>query len=91
MSIILPVNIETASTEKRFHVNVYQMSSQFIQQIVSLIGKYRLIRISLCVKCSIAVELRGLDSSIFLAWLEGSMNLGNSGGEAKNILWCLRT
>ena len=56
MLIVLPVNIETASTEKE--LNVYQMSSQFSQHIVSLIGKRHLIRISLYFKCSIACRTK---------------------------------
>ena len=53
MPNIVSVNIETVSTVKKIMLNVYQMSSQFIQQLVSLIGKYRLIRISFYFKFSI--------------------------------------
>ena len=57
---MLPANIETASTKKKkLKLNVYQISSQFIQQIVPLIGKkYSLIRISLCFKYSIACRTK---------------------------------
>ena len=93
MPIVLPINIETASTEKKLMLNVYQMSSQFSQHIVSLIGKHCLITVEslFTLNALLRVERRELDSSIFLASLEGPPSSSNSGGKAKSIVCCLRT
>ena len=54
-------------------LNVYQI--QFIQQIVSLIGKYRFIRISLCFKCSITCRTKRVRQFNFPSFTRGLYEL----------------
>ena len=56
-------------------LNVYQMSSQFSQHIVSLIGKRRLIRISLYFKCSIACRTKRVRQFNFSSFARGPYEL----------------
>ena len=57
--------------KKELMLNVYQMSSQFSQHIVSLIGKRRLIRISLYFKCSIACRTKRVRQFNFSSFARG--------------------
>ena len=52
-------------------LNVYQMSSQFSQHIVSLIGMRRLIQISLYFKCSIACRTKRVRQFNFSSFARG--------------------
>ena len=61
--------------KKKLKLNVYQISSQFIQQIVPLIGKYSLIRISLCFKYSIACRTKRVRQFNFSSFARGFYEL----------------